>query len=77
MKKHKAIVKYWDLGRNKANGGFEVVGSVEEINERMYREFAKHLVSRNIGFDEGKIFAGFRCVGNYIVTSVELTEAEQ
>lgn len=63
----KAKVKYWDLGRSKAKGEFEVEGTTEEINQKMYDEFSKYLLSSDIAFDEGKIFAGFRTVGSYIV----------
>ena len=63
---HIAKVKFWDLGRSKAQGEFEVMGSDAEINDEMYRQFSKHLLSSDISFDDGKIFAGCRCVGNYI-----------
>jgi len=63
----KAKIKYWNLGRSNAKGEFIAESETEEgINKQMYKEFSKHLMSREISFDEGKIFAGFRNVGNYL-----------
>lgn len=66
-------LKYWDLGRGKAKGELVIEADTpEEFNEKMYKEFSKHLMSSNIGFDNGKIFAGFHKVGEYSLVGVEL-----
>jgi hypothetical protein len=61
-------VSFWDLGRNKANGKFGVISIDEdEFNLKMFKEFSKHLRSDDISFSDGKIFAGFRKVGEFKV----------
>lgn len=67
----KAKIKYWDLGRSKAKGEFIAEGTEKQINDKMYQEFSKHLMSSEISFDEGKIFAGFRNVGSYVFVGLE------
>ena len=69
-KMSKAKVRYWDLGRSKAKGEFIAEGEAEEINDKMLEEFSKHLMSSDVSFDDGKIFAGFRNVGNYTMVAV-------
>jgi len=62
----KGVMKYWDLGRSKASGTLKIECKDEdEFNNKLYNEFSKYLLSSGISFDEGKIFAGFRHVGNF------------
>ena len=62
----KGFVEFWDLGRSKAKGTFKIEADNEDaFNELMYLEFKKYLMSQDISFDEGKIFAGFHKVGDY------------
>ena len=59
-------VKYWDLGRNKAKGEFEVhLANEKIINEKLRYEFGKHLVSSGVSWKDGIIYAGFRAVGKF------------
>lgn len=70
----RGIVKFWDLGRGKANGTFKVeCDTPEEFNDKLYREFSKHLMSSGISFDgdTGSIFAGFHKVGNFTFVAQE------
>ena len=66
----KAKVRYWELGRSNAKGEFLAEGTAEEINEKMLAEFGKHLMSKDISFDNGKISAGFHSVGNYSMVAI-------
>jgi hypothetical protein len=60
------IVKYWDLGRSKEQGIIKIVAKDEkEFNEKMDKEFRKHLISQDISFKNGMVFAGLRHVGNF------------
>lgn len=65
----KGIVRYWNLGRNHAKGNFEVLvedpNQEDKFNTTLLNEFSKHLLSNDIAFEDGKIFAGFRHVGNF------------
>lgn len=64
----KVRLRYWDLGRSKAKGNVEIVGiDAEDINEQIYREFRKYLISYEISFNNGIVFAGCHKVGEYIV----------
>ncbi len=68
MEKEKIIgvVSFWNLGRSKAIGQFIVnATSIEDFNKQLYSEFSKHLLSRDIAFSEGKIYAGFHKVGDF------------
>jgi len=66
------IVKFWDLGREDAKGEFKIEAqTTDEFNEKMLKEFSEHLFSSNISFDDGKIYAGFRNVGNFQFIAVE------
>ncbi len=67
-----AKIKFWDLGRSNAKGEFRAEGTPDEINNKMYNEFSKHLMSNDISFDNGKIFAGCRCVGKYFLVGVSI-----
>ncbi len=71
--KYKAKVKYWNLGRSKAKGEFEFKGNENNVNTEMLKQFSKHLMSTEISFNDGKIFAGLRNVGNYaaIITPIK------
>ncbi len=63
-----ARLKYWDLGRSNVKGNVVLKGdTAEEINLKIRDEFGKYLLSSDVSFDNGKIYAGFRCVGEYIV----------
>jgi hypothetical protein len=71
----KGVVKYWDLGREHASGTVTIEAKNDkEFNDKMEREFSKHLVSSNIGFDmdTGNIYAGFHCVGKFILLAKEV-----
>ena len=63
----KGVVKYWDLGRGKASGLLKIDAKNEEdFNNKLENEFKKYLMSRDISFDNGKVFVGgFRHVGNF------------
>lgn len=62
----KGILKYWDLGRSKAKGQIKIIAKDEEdFNKQMDREFGKHLMSSDISFGNGNIYAGFHCVGKF------------
>lgn len=66
IKMIKGIIEFWDLGRGKQRGTFEVQGpTYEHISRKALKEFKKHLVSQNISFTDGIIYAGIRPVGNY------------
>jgi hypothetical protein len=73
----RGVVKYWDLGRGKAKGTFTVVAKDdEEFNDILEREFKKHLVSENVGFDadRGNIYAGIHTVGHFSFIAKKLNE---
>jgi len=74
MAKYK--IKYWDLGRTKAEGEFIVDdhGNIGNVNARMNVEFSKHLMSRSIAFEDGFIFAGVHTVGKYSVEELETNQ---
>lgn len=73
----KGIVKYWDLGRSKARGMFGVTAkSEEDFNNLLLKEFSKHLISNDVWFEKGKIFAGCRCVGNFEFIAQEIDSAD-
>ena len=63
----KGIVKYWDLGGNKAKGLIKITAKNEEdFNQQMEKEFSKHLMSCDISFTDGNIIVGgFRTVGKF------------
>lgn len=66
------VVKYWNLGRSKAGGTLIVnVKNEDEFNALLYNSFSKHLLSRNISFDKGKIYAGGRLVGEFMFTATK------
>ena len=66
MTRIKGTVRFWELGRGKKNGEFDVdCQSFEEFEDRLLREFGKHLISRDIDFHNGTISAGFHSVGKY------------
>ncbi len=70
----KGIVHYENLGRGKAKGTIQINCETEdEFNQAMYSEFSKHLMSDEISWDKGKIYAGMRSVGefNFIATKDE------
>ncbi len=60
----KCEVKISDLGRDNFTGVFVFEGTIDNINEQILNECKKHLLSFNISCDRGKIFAGFRTVGD-------------
>ncbi len=61
-----SIVRYWDLGRDKAKDAFKVCAKdTDDFNSQLLREFSKHLISSDISFANGCIFAGFHKVGNF------------
>jgi hypothetical protein len=71
------VVRYWDLGRSKAKRIVKIKAKDEEdFNNQLEREFKKHLVSENVGFDAklGVIFAGFHTVGKFELISKKLDE---
>lgn len=76
-KMSKAKIKFWDLGRSKAKGEFSIEGTQDQINNGMYKEFSKYLMSADISFDNGKIYAGMRTVGNYAFIGEDNKEAEK
>lgn len=62
----KGTVRFWELGRGKKNGEFDVnCESEEQFEDLLFREFSKHLISRDIDFGNGTISAGFHTVGKY------------
>jgi len=68
-------VKFWNLGRSKAKGVFNVVAKDEQdFNDKLEREFSKYLLSSDISFERGKIYAGFHKVGNFAFLSKKLKE---
>jgi hypothetical protein len=59
-------LKYWDLGRGKAKGQVDIFGRDEaDVNNQIFKEFSKHLVSNDIWFENGIINAGLHSVGKY------------
>lgn len=58
-------IQYWELGRKKAKGEFKT--TFRNQNRDMLKEFKKHLISQDISFKKGYIYAGFRLVGYYRV----------
>lgn len=70
-------IKFTDVGRNDWNGEIEIpdTNDANAIAEYAYREATKHLassypdVSYDLGKNEGRIYAGFHCVGNFSVIS--------
>jgi hypothetical protein len=59
-------IRYWDLGRGKAEGQLNIVARDEDdFNNQLEKEFRKHLVSDDISFDNGIIYAGFHSVGRF------------
>jgi hypothetical protein len=60
-------VRYWDLGRGKASGIFDIKATDEEdFNFQLEKEFRKHLMSNDISFANGEVVVGgFRKVGNF------------
>ncbi len=60
-------VKFWDLGRSKASGMFEVYSSAGEewFEDFCIQKFKEHLLSSEVSMVEGRIYAGFRAVGRY------------
>ena len=71
------IVRFWHLGRDEAKGTFEVEAKdEEEFNEKLYSEFSKYLISRNISFEDGKIYAGFHNVGDFEFIAQTIKEKE-
>lgn len=73
------VVKYWDLGRSKAKGTFHVNAKDEQdFNDKLEREFGRHLLSSNIGFDasKGEIYAGFHTVGKFAFIARKKNENE-
>jgi hypothetical protein len=72
---YRGFVKYWDLGRSRANGAFFLTAKDEdEFNRIMLMGFSKHLVSEDIGFTNGKIYAGNHVVGNFSFIAIEVGE---
>ncbi len=61
------------LGRSKAKGEFEFKGNEDDVNSEMLKQFSKYLMSSEISFDDGKICAGLRTVGNYtaVITPIK------
>jgi len=67
-------LKFWNLGRSKAKGEIKISAqTIEEFNDKILAEFSKYLMSSDISFDNGKVYAGFHKVGDYLVTSQEVT----
>lgn len=65
-------VTYKNLGRHNAKGKIKIkCETAEEFNSIMEKEFKKHLMSSNISFSDGIIFAGFHTVGEYEFIAVE------
>ena len=62
------LLKYWDLGRNKAEGERIVHSNAEILNE-----FRKHLMSSDVSFNEPNIFAGFRTVGQFSLKKMKVS----
>ena len=71
----KGIVRYWNLGRGKAKGNFEVKvdepDQEDKFNSILLREFSKHLISTNISFNDGEIYAGFHNVGQFEFVAIK------
>lgn len=68
----RGVVKYWNLGRSQASGTLVVnVKNEDEFNALLYNAFSKHLLSREISFDNGKIYAGGRLVGEFLFTATQ------
>ena len=63
----KGVVKYWDLGRERAFGLIKIDAKDEEdFNNQLEKEFKKHLMSHDISFANGMVVVGgFRKVGNF------------
>ena len=54
------------MGRGKASGTFNIKAIDEEdFNAQLEHEFRKHLISEEVWFEKGKIFAGMHEVGNF------------
>lgn len=72
------ICKYWDLGRGKAKGTFKInAKDSEDFNNQLYDEFSKHLLSSDISFNDGKIFAGFHTVGEFAFVAKERGQSNE
>lgn len=71
----KGVISYSELGRSKAKGTFKVDAegafAADNVNARMLREFSRHLMSSDISFTDGTIYAGMRPVGKYIAVFEE------
>ena len=70
-------VKYKNLGRSKAKGKLKInCETAEQFNDIMLGLFSQHLASSDVSFDNGKIYAGFRTVGEYKFIAVERLNAK-
>lgn len=68
----KAKLEYWELGRYKAKGETTIEYKTDfQLIKGCLKEFQKHLMSTDIGFEEGKVDAGGRIVGQYKLTELE------
>lgn len=62
----KCKVKFIGVGRNKFNGVKLFEGNTEEeINLKILAEVKNHLLSNDVSFEDGVIYAGFRDVGKF------------
>ena len=67
------VVEIKNLGRECFSGTIHITAkNTEHFNAIMLNEFKKHLMSSDIAFDNGKIFAGSRTVGEYIIVAKEV-----
>lgn len=72
------VVKFWDLGRSRAKGNFKVIAKDEDdFNNQLYKEFSKYLISSEISFEDGKIYAGFRQVGYFVFLAIQKEEVKR
>lgn len=59
-------VEFWDLGREKAKGSFEVRAvDNDDLQGQLVSEFRKHLISIEVSANRGNIYAGIHVVGHY------------
>jgi hypothetical protein len=69
------VVRFKDLGRQKASGAFPVKARDEdEFNNILLGEFSKYLISSDISFSNGKIYAGFYKVGTFEFIAKEVSK---
>ena len=69
----KGVIEIKNLGRESFSDTINITAkNTEHFNAIMINEFKKHLMSSDIAFDNGKIFAGSRTVGEYTIVAKEV-----